>query len=126
MFCGAALKKSGLTRRDSFLLCFTVERCFGFHVCLLFRQRLFVLFRLVQGWAIAFLSGPVTENELAYRAGDSKLNTELHGNQKRIYLPITSITASAQNNTASIPSDTTISGTDVAYCMCPKVCPNQA
>ena len=81
---------------------------------------------LLQGWAITFLSGPVTENELAYWAGDSKLNTELYGNQKRIYLPITSITASAHNNTASIPSDTTISGTDVAYCMCPKVCPNQA
>ena len=81
---------------------------------------------LTQGWAITFLNGPVTENELAYWAGDSKLNTELYGNQKRIYLPITSITASAHNNTASIPSDTTISGTDVAYCMCPKVCLNQA
>ena len=73
--------------------------------------------RLDQGWAITFLSGPVTENELAYWAGNSKLNTELYGNQKRIYLPITSITTSAHNNTASIPSGTTISGTDVAYCI---------
>ena len=81
---------------------------------------------LNQGWAITFLSRPVTDNELAYWAGDSKLNTELYGNQKIIYLPITSITASAHNNTTSIPSDTTISGTDVAYCMCPKVCLNHA
>ena len=30
------------------------------------------------------------------------------------------------NNTASIPSGTTINGTDVAYCTCPKVCLSQA
>ena len=35
---------------------------------------------VVQGWAITFLSGPVTDNELSYWARSSKLNIKTKKN----------------------------------------------
>ena len=34
------------------------------------------VYDVAQRWAITFLSGPVTDNELSYWAGGSKLNIE--------------------------------------------------
>jgi len=36
---------------------------------------------VAQGWAITFLSGPVTDNRLGYWAGGSKLNMKLWNNE---------------------------------------------
>ena len=46
-------------------------------------------------------------------------------NVQTIYLQITSVTANVQQ-TASVTSGTMINETDVAYCMRPQVCLNQA